>query len=284
MSVISFVILHYGNIEVTKSCVDSILQLDTKDDVHIVVVDNDTHKTLKERQKLKDEIIIKPEVEVIQIHEKSGFSRANNIGYAYTKKMHDPDYVVMANNDILFRQNGFLYLIQEEYKRYLYDVLGPDIINGNNGQHQSPIADSRRTRVQVNYTIWANKIALLLFPLIYPILLCNYNRAKKKKVKSDRVKHQINVIPCGACIVFARKFIKNEEKVFWPETNFYYEEYILYEKCVNNSYSIHFDPEIKVIHGDGVATITEKKNEKRKMRFVMKETIKSAQIYKKLLH
>ena len=106
MGVISFVILHYGNVQVTKECVDSILQLHTEDDIHIVVVDNDTNKSDEERQVLKQEVLVDSRIEVLEIKEKSGFSKANNEGYAYTRRLHNPDYVIMTNNDIVFEQWG----------------------------------------------------------------------------------------------------------------------------------------------------------------------------------
>ena len=65
MSVISFVILHYGDVRVTKACVDSILQLQTEDEVYVVIVDNDTHKTSEERNLLKEIMVSDLNIDVI---------------------------------------------------------------------------------------------------------------------------------------------------------------------------------------------------------------------------
>lgn len=278
MSVISFVILHYGNIEVTKSCVDSILQLDTKDDVHIVVVDNDTHKTVKERQKLKDEFMTKSEVEVIQIQEKSGFSRANNIGYAYTKKMHDPDYVVMANNDIVFYKRNFINDIKLSYDGCDYAVLNPDIISKETGNHQSPIDIRGRTKFQVYYTIILNYICLHFFEQVYPLIRGSFQNIQRENKLSNMFRE--DVVPCGACIVFSRDFILNEEQALFPETDFYYEEYILHYRCKKSGYKIVYDPRVIVLHGDGIATKKSTGEEKKKARFIMENTLRSAKIYK----
>ena len=145
MSVIGFVILHYGNVQVTKECVDSILQLHTEDDIHVVVVDNDTNKSAEERQELKNAVLSDQQVEVIQIKEKSGFSRANNEGYAYLRERYNPDYMIVTNNDITFEQKDFIERLKDLYEECPYEVLGPDIVNRENGIHQSPIDVSGRS-------------------------------------------------------------------------------------------------------------------------------------------
>ena len=53
MNSISFVILHYNDIETTEQCVQSILNLDYQELIQIVIVDNDVEKTFEERQVLK---------------------------------------------------------------------------------------------------------------------------------------------------------------------------------------------------------------------------------------
>lgn len=283
MSVISFVILHYGNVQVTKECVDSILQLHTEDDIHMLVVDNDTNKSDEERQLLKQRVLIDSRIEVLEITEKSGFSRANNEGYAYTRKMHSPDYVVVTNNDIVFEQKDFITKMKDSYSKNPYAVLSPDIVSRENGQHQSPISVQGRSVFQVNYTIWMNRICLILFPLIYPLLQRNYNKNKVMGVGQQDLVYKENIVPCGACIIVSKRFVEQEQKIFMPETNFYYEEYILYQQCQRKEYKILFDPELQVIHGDGIATKENKLNEKKRLKFVMKETLEAAKVYKELL-
>lgn len=283
MSVIGFVILHYGNVQVTKECVDSILQLHTEDDIHVVVVDNDTNKSAEERQVLKDTVMLGSQVEVIQMQEKSGFSRANNEGYMHVREMYSPDYMIVTNNDIVFEQKDFIKRLKDIYEECPYEVLGPDIVNRENGQHQSPIDVKGRSLQQVNYTIWMNAICLKLFPVAYPFLRMNYNRSKAHSSIELIKERQNDVVPCGACIIVSKNFISKENVIFTPETNFYYEEYILHERCRRKGYRILFSPEIQVIHGDGIATKGKTEDEKERMRFTMEETLKSAQIYKELI-
>lgn len=281
MSVIGFVILHYGNVQVTQDCVASILQLHTEDDIRVVVVDNDTNKSVDERQELKDTVLLSSQVEVIQMQEKSGFSRANNEGYMYIRKMYNPDYIVMTNNDIVFTQVDFIDKIKLSYVNCRYAVLSPDVISRESGEHQSPIGMIERKLWQTNYTIAMNWICLRLFPLVYPFIKSRFQGVKNTDCETKT--YLEDIVPCGACIVFSRLFIALEESAFYPETEFYYEEYILHYRCKVLKYKIVFDPALNVIHGDGVATKKSIEDEKRRVKFVMENMLRSAKIYKEFL-
>ena len=284
MGVFCFVILHYGNHTVTQRWVDSILNLKHNSNIHIVIVDNDCEKNDDDRLLSKGEYKNKDNIDIITVKEKMGFSLANNKGYEFAREHIEPEVIIMANNDITFEQEDFIERIQKFKDNNSFHILSPDIIDNNTGMHQSPIAVAGRTNAQLNYTIVMNYICLFMLPVIYPVLKSNEERNKKNisqltnNYSTDIHDH---IVPCGACIIVSSDFIKNEKKMFWPETNFYYEEYILYERCKNNNYTIIYNPDIKVIHGDGVSTKSTSKNDKARLRFIMKNTYESARIYKK---
>ena len=52
MDYISFVILHYKDIKVTDTCVQSILAMEQQERIRIVIVDNDIQKSEKDRKEL----------------------------------------------------------------------------------------------------------------------------------------------------------------------------------------------------------------------------------------
>lgn len=81
----------------------------------------------------------------------------------------------------------------------------------------------------------------------------------------------------------SKHFTEKEEKVFSPETQFYYEEYILHYRCIKNGYTMIYNPELQVLHGDGVATKNRTESEKKKIKFRMKHIAESAGIYKDLM-
>lgn len=283
MSKVGFVLLHYGDVSVTKECIDSILQLETKNTIHIVVVDNDWNKPADERELLQSLYAGYNNITIIPMMENRGFSYANNQGYQYLKKHYEPHYIVISNNDILFCQKDFLSRLQESHEQESYAVLAPDIIGRDSGEHQNPIDTKLRTKGQVSYTIAMNRICLSLFPIVYPFIRCQFQKKPVNEQHKGMLQRADNIVPCGACLVLSKEFIEQETKVFYPETQFYYEEYILYYNCQKKGYHIVYDPSIQVIHGDGVATKKETLTDKGKVKFIMKHTLKSAKIYKKLI-
>lgn len=238
MSRICFIVLHYGQHDVTEACVDSILNMKTVHELRVLIVDNDHYKAKNERFQ-KNTQYKDNRVDVLQMVEQSGFSKANNQGYMYAKNLWQPDYIVMTNNDITFVQEDFCDRIVSCYEKNNYAVLGPDIISEESGVHQNPIDVKGRNKWQVNYTILMNAIFYHFFFLVYP-LLCVYNRCvtekKKQQNEPERVRRMQDIVPCGACLIFSPVFVNKEKKAFVPETEFYYEEYILYERCKRNAY------------------------------------------------
>lgn len=282
MNTIVFLILHYGDIAVTKSCTDSILQLNTEDNIRIVIVDNDYKKSEAERKQLDNQYADSSIVKIIKMTENVGFSRANNEGYLYAKKHYQPDYIIVTNNDIVFEQKDFIEKIKFDYEQYEYAVLGPDILGYDDGKHQSPIDVQGRTLKQVDYTIWMNKVCLAMFSLVYPLLKWNFGRQKEAQSNTN-VGYCEGIVPSGACIVLSSLFIDKESKVFAPETMFYYEEYILHERCRQKGHKIVFEPNVYVVHGDSVATKHKTGNQRERIRFVMKNTLESARVYRDML-
>lgn len=292
MKTVCFVILHYGDIETTEECIASIMQLHGEQIVRIIVVDNDWAKSAEQRELLKVTFSDNEVVDVLQIQEDVGFSRANNIGFAYAKEQYQPDFVVVTNNDIVFAQKDFLIRLFACYAQNKPEVIGPDIISMRTGVHQSPIDQGERTKQQVNYTIAMNQINLWLLPVTAGLLEKRYfgeeNNVPSEEMllgeiaKQDGMQ-QMDVVPCGACIIYTKAFLENEEKAFWPETKFYYEEYILHARCRMAGYSISYEPKLKVLHGDGVATVKKSKDSHKRLQFMMKHTMESAKIYRKML-
>lgn len=278
MQIISFVILHYGDVDITKRCVESIQKLQTEDTIHIIVVDNDWNKTGEERCLLHQSL---SGVDIVTMREDVGFSKANNAGYQYTRVHHTPDYIIIANNDITFEQKNFLEQMKQIAKETQCDVIGPDVYSTAHKVHQSPIDVCGRTEAQATYTIWANALALRCWPVSYPLLRKQMRTAKKNSILWNE--SQMEVVPCGACIIVTGRFVKSEERIFTPETRFYYEEYILHYRCSEKEYRILYCPKLQVLHADGVATQNKTGDEKRKIHFILENTLNSARRYRQLL-
>ena len=82
---------------------------------------------------------------------------------------------------------------------------------------------------------------------------------------------QEDIIPCGACLIFTPDFVKSESLAFTPETQFFYEEYILAYRCRKKGFSILYEPSVKVIHDSAAATKATYKDRKKRLRFMMEQ-------------
>ena len=101
---ISYVILHYKNLDDTIKCIESLLRTTNKDS-NLIVVDNGSGDGSGEKLKKKYQDMQK--IKVLLLENNVGFSKGNNAGYTYAKKNYDSDFIVVTNNDVVFYIYGF---------------------------------------------------------------------------------------------------------------------------------------------------------------------------------
>lgn len=274
---ISFVILHYLNEEVTSKCITLLLNQSTNVDYKIVVVDNFSNnnslKILKEKWQENDRI------HFIACSKNFGFAEGNNSGYIYSKKCLSSDTIIIMNNDVFIYDSLFLDKLQDLHFLDDYEIIAPDIIS-KDGVHQNPFLLKQFSNFKlIKYTI---KKILLRIKYITPII----NKIKFNKNKNKNFRKIINesnnltmVVPHGACIIFTKRWISKENLAFCPYTFLYGEEYILYEYVINKNYKTIFLPEIKVTHLEDISTDTLIKSELKKRNFFQKHSLKSTFVF-----
>ena len=284
----AFVILHYGSQDVTNQCVRSVLRMDHQESVQIIIVDNEIQKPEADRAKLKATYQGIPNITVLMIHENGGFSYANNQGYRYAREQLGEAIMLVLNNDIEFTQKDFLQQMVQSWKKDPCHIIGIDIIRKSTGEHQNPMDTRLRTREEAEHTIRMNHRALKHYQLLYPLLYWNFCRLQKAATAKRRddaayASAQKDIVPFGACLIFTPDFLKSEQLAFTPETHFYYEEYILANRCRQKGYHIHYVPTMKVWHESGKATEVSYRKEKEKLRFVMERTAEACEVYLRTL-
>ena len=253
--------------------------------IEIVIVDNDIKETASKRKKLLQSYQSVPNMHVIQIEENGGFSHANNIGYSFAREKLGASFILVLNNDIEFTQKGFVEKLDHSYEQNPCYVLGPDIVKASNREHQNPLDTRVRTKEEVEYTIRMNRFALRWYPVLYP-LLCLQEKYTEKKSVAQKKKHedfytsvQKDIVPFGACVIFTPKFIEREEKAFDPETQFYYEEYILALRCKRKGYEIGYDPGLQVLHEGGAVTRKKFGSEWKRRQFMIQKILEACEVY-----
>lgn len=285
---IGFVVLHYNSYETTINCIESILNLEAQERVKIMVVDN--HSENNSGYELCNKYMSNSQVEVIILNKNYGFSKANNIGYAKLIKNGSYKYIVITNNDIIFKQQNFIYLLDQAYRKRGFYVGGPDIYAIYKGEHQSPLALCPRTEEQIRSWILENekrlryvRVESILRKIWLKVnktrLYYGYCKFKKKPIveKTNWNKEQDDIVLSGACLFFSEKFVDLQVKPFEPETDFYHEEDILTARCLKKKWKISYIPELKVHHLEGVAT--NEKDYYNKMKFRYANFIKSGKVY-----
>ena len=286
---IAFVVLHYGDPEVTENCIRSILRMEHPEKIVIVIVDNNTQRPLEERKHFEEKMSVYSQITVLRNEGSGGFSEANNKGYMYARTVLKADSILVLNNDIEFPQPDFILRLEKSVARMNCYVIGPNVVGKRTGEPQNPLDTRLRTIKEAEYTIRMNRKALRILPAIYPLLLVQEEYQKRKTIRRKKTTSsyyktiQRHIVPFGACLIFSPDFVLREEKAFSPETQFYYEEYLLALRCWGKGYETGYDPSLRGWHEGGTATRQSYGSRIRKMRFVMKNTADACEIYRKEL-
>ena len=202
----------------------------------------------------------------------------------YAKKKWNCDFYVITNNDIIFIQEDFYKRVYDEYRNKEFEVLGMDIYCPNKRIHQSPLGKLIPTTKIIKRTIMINKVMLYFFDFLYPIIYMYYKKIDgcgHNAIGYD--KYQENVCVMGACMVLSTKYMNRREMPFWPETEFYYEEFLLSVWCRENNARLVYQPAIEVLHNEGTATKQARKKYKDRVKYRINCIINSAEVLKREL-
>lgn len=276
---ISFVILHYKNLDDTISCIKSINNLYDNDKISIIVVDNNSLKD-EEEKKLR-----KYTNDLLLLNENLGVAKAYNKGADYARKNYKPDFICVMNNDIEIKQKEFIKNTLNVYNKTKFDMLGPKIICEGDSVNPFPVFD---TLEKINKRIEKNNQLISIYSnKVKAILLESYLKIKhfiKKPIKLVNGENEVeNVALHGCCIIFSKKYYEKNEFLLPNDTFLFHEEEFLYFRCIQNNFKSVYSPTIEIIHKEGQAMKTDKKNVIARKRFKYIECNKSLRILKSKL-
>ena len=290
----AFIILHYKAFDITADCVNSILALEGSDEAAVIVVDNASGNGSGEALQEKYKGV--PNVKVLLRSGNDGYSRANNEGYALAKELYDPEFVIVANNDVEFPQKDFLDRIEKLYDEYGYAVLGPDTLKTATGEHQNPVRREPMSleRIEAEVAKDSKKLEQLT-------VLCLAKQVKNflvgeklnEKIKQyvhrksrgdfDPAKVYEDVCIFGACQIFSRRYTSLREKLYCPETFFYYEEDILARFCLDHGLKVMYHPDVQVYHLESASTAVAHSKLKQNMKFKLENKVAGGSVYRDYL-
>lgn len=287
--VLSIVILHYNDFNLTKKYVD---ELDKQNwlgiNHHIIIVDNASPDgSGKELQKYFNNI---GKVDVILSKENLGFAKGNNLGIQKAKKEYNSDLIIVSNNDIYIPNNMFMQELSMLYQREKFDVMGPDIYTTRRKFHQSPLRQNFLSIGDIDSLIEKNCRLIKILKIVDKLKIYNLLSWIKSKIKgapSDSPTYkekQEGVVLHGAFFVLSKSYLAAYPDGLYPHTFLYMEEDILNYRIHKKKLKSLYIPDLKVDHFEGFSSIKKNNNNRcKKYIFELEQTNKACIIMKKYL-
>lgn len=244
---ITFVVLHYESLKDTKDCVDSLIKYLDMEKVHIVLVDNGSRR---EKLYMLENYYNDPRIHFIYSEINLGFAKGNNLGFKYAKKELQSDVIILCNNDLIFRQDGFIANLRQELEVEKFDIAGPTIISLVDGKNQNPVPflypsiNIVKKRIFKYHLLnWMSKIGMDVFA--QKIFSKNVDEMQEWKENE----YQLH----GACLIFSKKYIDMFDGLY-DKTFMYMEEGILKYIAKKKLLKMVYLPNLEVYHKEGSST------------------------------
>ena len=267
----SFIILHYKNIEETIECLTKLQSL-FQDKCHMVIVDNNT------LSKSEEKIIQKFTKDILKLDKNYGFAKANNKGIAYARKKYKSKYYIVMNNDVYIDDANFLNIIEKDYKKYSFDMMGPYISSpSKESVNPFPVIKDIESlnkeilRCKKLIKIYSNPIMCFLLQVVLKIK----HAIRKPNISTNGDKILLKSPLHGCCIIFSDNYLKKYKYPFYDETFLFHEEEFLYQRVINDKLISLYDPELKVFHKEGSSINKSNKKERLSKLFREKTRLKS---------
>lgn len=230
---VSIIIVSFNTAELTVACIHSIIQTVKKSSYEIIVVDNNSSdNSVSELKKIKNS-----KLKIIENHENSGFSKANNIGI----KESVGKYVLCLNSDTLVYENTIDGMLQfmEENKDCGASTCFLRLPNGkmDDATHRGFPTPWRA----VTHFSGLSKV----FPKSN--IFAGYNLGSLDL----KTTHEIEAL-AGAFILVRRE--AGEQVGWWDEDFFFYGEDLDFcFKLKEKGWKIYFVPDFEILHYKGAS-------------------------------
>ena len=278
---ISFVILHYKNLKDTIECIESIKNIKTKNDISIVVVDNNSlskneESTLKEYTK-----------DLVLLKDNMGFAKGNNAGCKYAVEKYKPDFLCVINNDTVINQTNFFDELINCYKETKFDIMGPKILTeGGESVNPFPVYNTlEEVQAKIKYhekliNIYQSKLKRNLLNIYMSV-----KRVFKKPLHMENGKEsKYDVALHGCALIFSKKYYEKYKDVFYNETFLYHEEEFLNYRKNRDNLITYYDSNLEIFHKEGASLNNRfKNNNYEKLIFRNKEIVKSLKLLEDIM-
>lgn len=267
----AYVILHYNTVKDTEECVASIRE-NACGSYKIIVVDNCSPNG--SGAVIEKEYKDAEDVHVILNTVNEGFARGNNRGFIYAKKQWGAEFIVLMNNDTMLISCDFQQKVEEEYAGSKCGVVGPLIHTPDNQYIATP-----SNRPSLIHEIYEQLKQYIYWGLSYcrdmDIKVHKIYKAVNPRSNTDNTERRENVILNGCCWIFTPEYISRFDGLN-DKTFLYYEENILYLRCLKAGLKTVYLPTIEIYHKEDAATNSLNfQTDRNKRRFIYKYVTQS---------
>ena len=275
---LAYLVLHYKNADITKQCLESLLQTGLEESC-IVVVDNASGNGSFEE--LRSQYGGNNKITFLLNKENLGYAAGNNVGFRYAKEKLGAEWIVLLNNDVVLEQRDFRETLLEEYEREPFYVAGPDIVTPE-GNSQNPFRMECPDRKRIYKSLIHDYVVLALMKI-------GLQQKLKKALHYDGSIFQHNDtgtirdfqgVLHGSCLIFSPDFIRRFDGLYGG-TFLYCEEEILCFILKRQGCSYCYLKSLQVIHRHSATMKREIKDEDRRKMTELRNRIDS---YRKFLH
>lgn len=275
---VAIVILHYESLDDTKECLDSIIKYIKGNSVQIVVVDNGSvNGKLKNIEKIYIKI---PQIHFLYSKDNLGFAKGNNIGFQYSKEKYNPDIIVLANNDLIFKQKDFIDRLIDAENSTKFDVAGPAIISLVDNKNQNPVYVVYHNAKEVKKRI--DKFKVLYFLSIFNIDKKVRELFGGKALTCGNNGNADDFQLHGACLFFSNNYLKKYDGLY-SGTFMYGEEWILKYLIDINNMNMDYLDDLVVYHKEGSSTKKQLGMGKKQRQFFYKNSIASLSMLREMM-
>ena len=279
---ITFVVLHYENINDTKECIDSLLAYYSNEGMHIVIVDNGSVKN--NLDSLTNDYFKYDRLHFLKSETNLGFTKGNNLGFYYAKYELNSEVIILTNNDTIFSQESFYELLEREVTNKHFDVAGPKIISTIDGNNQNPVPKMYTNKKAVRKRILKFQLLLILNHFGADVYFKTiYHKGSQVETIENEVIDKDNFQLHGSCMIFSNDYVKEMDGLY-EGTFMYGEESILKYIVEKNNYQMEYLADLIVYHKEGSSTNNFFGKGKKKRRFFYKHNIVGCKILLDLMN
>ena len=270
---IAFLILHYKNEDVTKQCIESLIQCFDMANIQIVIVDNDSENGSYE--KLQQTYKKYNNIYFLHNEKNLGYAAGNNVGFRYAKNNLKAEWICLANNDVIFSDKNWIDKVTNLYKETPYYVLGPDIVTPQ-GQHQNPF----RKNVANSTMVWKSWIHDVI---VYWALKLKLQKKINNNVKPQKGQYKTNWMETdidfhgvlhGSCLLFSPDYVQKFDGLYGG-TFLYCEEEILCYILNKAGYRYVYCNQVQVLHNHSTSFKRSIQNEIERKKIIVKNRMRS---------